>query len=123
MIAPEEIHSLLFYATLFAGDSQTMTTEAALLGTPSFKCNSFAGNLSIPGEIEAKYQLCKSYLPHDFDNMLLDIKSHLQMPELEKKYAERREKMLRDKIDLTDYLVKLIEDYPGSAGSITNKRI
>ena len=60
-LSPEKIHSLIYYASMFIGDSQTMTSEAALLGTPAIKCNSFAGNLSIPNEIEHKYGLCYSF--------------------------------------------------------------
>jgi len=55
------MHSLLYYATMFIGDSQTMTSEAAMLGTPSLKLNSFAGKLSVPNELEQKYQLCYSF--------------------------------------------------------------
>jgi hypothetical protein len=108
-VTPEKIHSLLYYATIFVGDSQTMTTEAAMLGTPAFKCNSFAGKLSIPNEIENKYQLCFSNLPADFDKMLLNIQAHLEMPGLKKVFAERRNHMLQDKIDLTDFLVHLVD--------------
>ena len=57
-IPPESIHSLLYYAKMFIGDSQTMTTEAAILGTPALKCNTFAGKLSVPNELEEKYNLC-----------------------------------------------------------------
>ncbi len=120
-VSAEKIHSLLYYATLFAGDSQTMTTEAALLGTPAFKCNSFAGKLSIPNEIEYKYQLCFSYLPQEFDNMLVNIKNHLDMPGLKKVFAERRKIMLLDKIDLTDFLVKIVDEYPDSVARLRNK--
>jgi len=38
-----------------------MTSEAAMLGTPSLKLNSFAGKLSVPNELEQKYQLCYSF--------------------------------------------------------------
>lgn len=37
------IHDLMYHADLYVGDSQTMATEAALLGTPSIRSNSFAG--------------------------------------------------------------------------------
>lgn len=107
-VSPEKIHSLLYYAKIFVGDSQTMTTEAALLGTPAFKCNSFAGNLSIPNEIENKYHLCFSYLPDDFDKMLKNIHAHLEMPDLKNIFAERRTLMLKDKIDFTAFLVQLV---------------
>jgi len=117
-VSPEKIHSLLYYSTMFVGDSQTMTTEAALLGTPAFKCNNFAGKLSIPNEIENKYHLCYSYLPEDFDKMLLNIQFHLELPELKRTFAERRSRMLKDKIDLTSFLVWFIENYPESTDRI-----
>jgi hypothetical protein len=110
-VSPEKIHSLLYYATLFIGDSQTMTTEAALLGTPAFKCNTFAGKLSIPNEIEQKYKLCFSYQPHEFNNMLENIKQHLEMPGLKQVFGERRASLLKDKTDLTAFLVNLVESY------------
>lgn len=37
------IHSVLTYADLYLGDSQTMAAEAALLGTPAIRTNSFVG--------------------------------------------------------------------------------
>jgi predicted glycosyltransferase len=42
-IPPAHIHHALHFASLYLGDSQTMATEAALLGTPSVRCNSFVG--------------------------------------------------------------------------------
>jgi len=38
-----KIHHVLTYADLYLGDSQTMATEAALLGTPAIRSNSFVG--------------------------------------------------------------------------------
>ena len=37
------IHSVLSEADLYLGDSQTMATEAALLGTPAIRSNTFVG--------------------------------------------------------------------------------
>ncbi|GAB2771855.1 DUF354 domain-containing protein [Rhabdobacter roseus] len=42
-IPASAMHSALHYASLYIGDSQTMATEAALLGTPSVRYNSFVG--------------------------------------------------------------------------------
>jgi predicted glycosyltransferase len=113
-VSPEKIHSLLFYSAMFIGDSQTMTTEAAMLGIPSFKCNSFAGKLSIPGEIENKYQLCFSFLPGDFEVMIQRIENLLNTPSLKDTFRSRRSRMLEEKIDLTAFLVWYVDEYPGS---------
>jgi uncharacterized protein len=113
-IDPWDIHSLMYYATLFIGDSQTMTSEAAVLGTPALKCNTFAGRLSIPNELEHKYSLCFSFLPQDFDKMLEKINSLLATPDLKNVWQRRRQKMLSEKIDVTAFLVWFIENYPDS---------
>lgn len=113
-VSPEKIHTLLYYATLFVGDSQTMTTEAALLGTPAVKLNSFAGRLSIPNEIEHTYQLCYSYQPDEYEAMMQKIKELVLQDDIKAVWQKRKEAMLRDKIDLTSFLTTLVVNYPES---------
>jgi len=113
-ISQEKIHSLLYYATMFIGDSQTMTSEAAVLGTPALKLNSFAGKLSVPNELEKTYELCYSFLPNEFGDMLTKIEELLNMKNLKLQWQQRRAKMLSDKIDVTAFMVWFIEDYPKS---------
>ena len=38
----------------------------------------------------------------------------LEDPDTPKIWAERRDAMLRTRIDVTDFLVRLVENYPGS---------
>ncbi|GAB3513250.1 DUF354 domain-containing protein [Spirosoma knui] len=111
-VAPEKIHSLMYYATLFVGDSQTMTSEAAVLGTPAVKLNTFAGRLSIPNELEQRYELCYAFLPPDFDQMLARLKQMLETPDLKAEWSRRRAAMLTDKVDLTAFLVAFVTHYP-----------
>lgn len=120
---PDKIHSLLYYSTMFIGDSQTMTSEAAILGTPALKCNTFAGNLSIPNEIEEKYGLCYSYQPSDFNLMKEKIRYLLKNNNLKKTWLEKRNIMLKDKIDVSSFMIWYIENYPESADLIKNKTI
>lgn len=120
-VSPEKIHSLMYYATLFIGDSQTMISEAALLGTPSIKLNSFAGRLSVPNEIEHRYALCYSFLPTEFDRMQLEIKRLIDTPELKKEWSRRKALMLADKIDLTTFLIQLVSGYPESVSQMKTR--
>ncbi|GAB3993259.1 DUF354 domain-containing protein [Spirosoma daeguense] len=113
-VSPEKIHSLLYYATLFVGDSQTMTTEAALLGTPAIKMNSFAGRLSIPNELEKKYQLCFSFQPQQFEAMMSKIKELLTETDVKREWSTRKMTLLNDKVDLTSFLTQLVLNYPQS---------
>ncbi len=119
-IPQDKVHSLLYYATLFVGDSQTMTSEAAVLGTPAIKCNSFAGRLSVPNEIEQRYGLCYCFLPQQTDDFYAQIDELLNIPNLKKEWRQRCERMLVDKIDYTKFLIWFIENYPASVSEARN---
>ena len=113
-ISYDKIHSLLYYATMYIGDSQTMTSEAAILGTPAIKCNTFAGKLSIPNELEYKYKLCYSFKPEEESFMFNKINELLKIKNIKNQWKKRREKMLNDKIDVTAFFVWLIDHFPES---------
>ena len=107
----EQVHSLMYFATMFVGDSQTMTSEAAVLGTPAVKCNSFAGRLSVPNELEQKYELCYAFLPEEEEAFFAKMEELLAMPHLKDEWQKRRERMLREKIDVTEFLTHFIEKF------------
>jgi len=113
-LSPEKTHSLLYFAAMFVGDSQTMTSEAAVLGTPALKCNSFAGRLSVPNELEQKYGLCFSFLPEQSDAFFCKVDELLAMPDIKQEWQNRRMRMLADKIDYTGFLVWYVENFPQS---------
>lgn len=119
-LSPEKIHSLIYYATMLIGDSQTMTSEAAILGTPAIKCNTFAGILSVPNELENNYQLCYSYLPEESDKFFSKIEELLSIKDLKSEFLKRKERLLADKIDVTAFYVWFIENYPESVSIMNN---
>lgn len=110
-VPPEEIHSLMAYSSLFVGDSQTMTSEAAVLGVPALKCNSFAGRLSVPNMLEEKYELCYAYTPDRFEEFYQHLEQLLAMEpdSLHKQWQNRRSRMLKEMVDPTDFFVSYIE--------------
>jgi len=113
-ISPDKIHSLLYYAKMFIGDSQTMTSEAAVLGTPAFRCNSFAGRISYLNEEEYRYGLTFGFKPEEFEFMTRIIRQYLDAGNLKEIWKKKREIMLSEKIDVTSFFVKLISNYPDS---------
>ena len=112
-VPPEEIHSLMAYSSMFLGDSQTMTSEAAVLGVPALKCNTFAGRLSVPNMLEDKYGLCYAYQPRQFGEMYHRIEQLLaQNPEdLKAEWQAKRQRMIADMIDPTEFYVTYIENH------------
>lgn len=110
-VPPEDMHSLMAYSSLFVGDSQTMTSEAAVLGVPALKCNTFAGTLSVPNMLEDKYGLCYAYTPGRFKEMLDQITRLLSMDpvDLKREWQSKRQRMLTDMTDPTEFFVNIIE--------------
>ncbi len=110
-ISPINIHSVLYYAQMLIGDSQTMTTEAALLGTPAIRCNTFVGEHDMGNfiELERKYGLI-----FNFDNPEQGIKKAVELirqPDLKAEWGQKLEKLLADKIDVTQFMVDFVEHY------------
>lgn len=113
-IEPHKIHSFISYATMLIGDSQTMTSEAAVLGTPAIRSNSFVGRIAYLEEEENIYGLTYGYRPNESEKMFAKIEDLLSMPNLEEEWHKRRQNMLKDKIDVTSFLVWFVENYPES---------
>lgn len=117
-ISPEKIHDILFYAHTFMGDSQTMTTEAALLGTPAVRCNTFVGENDMGNfkELESEYGLIFNYT--DFNLAICKAVELCSTFDLKQEWAKKKEKIFDDKIDVTAFMVWFIESYPKSCVEI-----
>lgn len=107
-VPPAEIHNLLFYANMYIGDSQTMATEAAILGTPAIRSNSFAGNNDMDNfiELEQKYDLLRS-TPHEEEVIKL-VRDWVSNEELQSNWKQKREQLLNDKIDVCEFATQFI---------------
>jgi hypothetical protein len=113
-ILPHQMHSFLFFSELFIGDSQTMISEASIMGVPSVKCNTFAGRLSVPNELENSYGLCYSYHPNDFDLFIEKINDLLKRSDLRQDWGRKKNVFVNDHIDPVEFAVNFIENYSGS---------
>jgi predicted glycosyltransferase len=101
-IDPRDILHFLALADLFIGDSQTMCTEAALLGTPSLRYNSFVGKISTMNEIEFKYELSHGFLPGNFDKLIAKVEELVKEND-KGKYLEKRNKLVLEKDDINEF--------------------
>jgi uncharacterized protein len=107
----EDMHDALAFATLLVSDSQTMTAEAAILGTPAIRCNSFVGRISYLEELEQRYQLTYGFRPDDEDKMYAFIVNLLEQQNLREIWEQRRGKMLSEKIDVNAWMINFVESY------------
>jgi len=113
-INPIHIHHALYYADIYIGDSQTMTAEAAVLGTPALRFNDFVGKLGYLEELEHKYGLTYGIKTSEPNKLYRKIEELLNTPNLTEEWQRRKKKMLSEKIDVTAFMVWLIENYPDS---------
>jgi predicted glycosyltransferase len=111
------MHFFLSGANLLVTDSGSMTTEAAVMGIPVVRCNSFIGqqNLGIFRELENKYGLIFSY--RDSDQALKKAIELAQIPDIKIAWEQKRNCLLQDKIDVTSFMVWFVEHYPRSISS------
>lgn len=117
-VSPEKMHDLLYYAALLYGESATMASECAVLGTHAIFCD-FAGR-GYTDEEEKEYDLVYNFKLDESGQKKSIEKAVelLQDPNLKEKGRKKRERLLSDKIDVTAYLVWFIENYPGSVADM-----
>ena len=136
-INPLDMHHVMAFASLYIGDSQTMAAEAGVLGTPFVRFNDFVGRLSYIHELEyptdytprkdgyipfvdkhvpddVHYCLGYGHKTADVEGFYRSIEKWMAEPNRKEICAERRERMLSEKIDYAKYLTWFIENYPAS---------
>jgi len=110
-IPASDIHHALYFADMYIGDSQTMTAEAAVLGTPSLRFNDFVGKLGYLEELESKYALTFGIRTSEPDKLFSKIVELLNMSDLRGEWNKRRKIMLSEKIDVVDFISDLLFYY------------
>lgn len=100
--APEKVHHLLAFAYMYIGEGGTMASEAAVLGTPSLYVNTLT-----MGYIQNEQHYGLLFQFRNGLDALQKVRELLAMPDLKSVWAERRAKLLADKINPTPWLVQL----------------
>lgn len=108
-LPPDRIHDVLAGAVCLVSDSQTMTREAAVLGVPAFRCNTFVGRLSVLEELEKRYGLAQSFLPPRFDCLLEAVEALLSRKTFREEWRQRRERMLAEKINVAVWMAEYLK--------------
>lgn len=99
-LAPHRIHHALAFAACLVSDSQSMSAEAAVLGTPSLRINDFVGRISYLAELES-YGLSFGFKPQEDAEVIASLERLMaQVPEERRaEFASRRARLLANKID------------------------
>jgi uncharacterized protein len=102
----KDMHDLLAFASLFVGESATMANEAALLGTPAiYLSTSERGYIN---ELQNKYKVVRWYKSQD--KALAQTIEILDDPNAKKIWNERANKMIKEMVDLTEFMIDVVEN-------------
>lgn len=109
-LSPDKMHDAIAGANLLYGESATMASEAACLGTYSIYHDNFGRGYT--DELEIKYNIVFNFGESELEqnrglekaiNILNNDNSKINSTLIKKK-------IIKDKIDFTSFLLKLIED-------------
>lgn len=102
----EDVHHLLAFARLMVGESATMSSEAAVLGTPAvFIATTGRGYTD---DQETRYGLVRHFKDREFDAALTCIERLVESDSLAVRSRQARGALLRDKIDVTQWMVDFL---------------
>ncbi|MCI5115000.1 MAG: DUF354 domain-containing protein [Candidatus Electrothrix sp. AX1] len=114
---PAKMHNFMKTCKMVVGESATMASEAAVLGIPAVFISDTGRGYTT--EQDKKYGLIKHYQRQQWPEIIATLKEWASQ-DLTIQWQEKRQKMLRDKIEVTDWLVDLVEQYPDSIRSVQN---
>ena len=114
------IHDVLSQARLFLSDSGSMTMEAGVIGTPAVYFSDFAGEINVIEELDHKYHLIRSISTDQPDKMLEALRELLayDLASLRSTWQARKENLLQNMINVTDFMVWFAEEYPESESTM-----
>jgi predicted glycosyltransferase len=105
---PALLHDALAEASLLVADTQTMVTEAALLGTPAIRSNSFVGEDDMGNFVDLeRHGLI--YNLREFDAVLDAATDILADEGANQRWRNLRDEYLEDKVNLTEVLLDVAE--------------
>lgn len=119
-VPPENLHDLLYYATLYVGEGATTASECAVLGTHAIYVNTLG--LGYITEENEKYHLISDFSSRACNNgtVLAEAKRLLQNPNLRAEGKKKGATLVLDKIDVTAFMIWFIEHYPKSVNLMKN---
>ncbi len=116
-VEPHRMHDLLAYADLFVGEGATMAAESAVLGTPAIYVNTLT--MGYTNELDERYGLLFNFQGDDRHALALD--KAVSILEGDDDWDDRRERLLDDKIDTTDVILRAVTGRPPDEERRTRK--
>jgi predicted glycosyltransferase len=103
-----EIAHALYFAQLYVGDSQTMASEAAILGTPVIRFNDFVGRIRSMEIKQTKYGLMPGFTTDRFEELLNAVADLLSITDLKTQWRLKAQHLLNDCEDVNEAIHRAI---------------
>ncbi len=110
-IPPDKMHDILYYSTLFFGESATMASESAILGTYAIYLDDEGRGYT--DELEKEYSLVENYTEstEDQEKAIGRAIELLTNDNLKAESIHKSKRLISEKIDVTDFMVRKIEEF------------
>ncbi|WP_158859266.1 DUF354 domain-containing protein [Lunatibacter salilacus] len=111
----DRMHDALFYSSLLFGESATMASEAAVLGTPAIFMDDDGRGYT--DEEERKFGLVFNFSESlaDQDLAISKAVSILSQPDNKKEFAKKRIELLEQSLDTTEFMIQEVLKYDSKA--------
>ncbi len=113
-IPPEKMLDALFFASLFIGEGATMANECALLGTPALYINSRKACI---GDLVSQRLMYHYKTSTDVMDKVTEL---IKKKDLKNVWNQRLKDILQNRINLTDFLVWFVDNYPNAINIAKN---
>lgn len=110
-IPPEQMHDALYHASLLYGESATMASECAILGTPAIFIDNHGRGYT--DEQERRYGAVFNFTESASDQ-LRSIQKGVELitsTGLKESWRGKREQILQDTIDVTAWMIDFVEGW------------
>jgi len=119
--APADLHHLVGFACLLLGESATMASEAAALGTPSILIDEQGRGYT--DELESRYGLCTRLRPRQWEQALERASDILSRGDPRNTFAQAHARLLEDTVDVSDYQVAQIDRIARQGGKTSGSEV
>lgn len=119
-IEANDMHNVLAHAKLLICDSQSMSVEASMLGVPSLRYSTFSGKISVLEELEHTYKLTFGFPISEGKALLSKLNAILSMDDFHAVFQQRKQHMLSNKINVSEFLFWFLTNYPKSVTLMKN---
>ena len=114
-IDPTDVHHLLSFASLFVGESATMASESAVLGTPAIYLDRVGRGYT--EELERRFELVSNF-SDSAEGQQRAIEKAIDLladENLVHEWPKRRATLLAETIDVNEYLLQIVSEVTTAA--------